>query len=289
MSTLRRILPSLALALWLVTAARASAGGTMPVTFDESRSGVPLNIRSFRLRFSEEFDGPVSLRGPRLFAPVHAPFGAGRFDGPEGRAYAVVAETGDEGERPVSALRITAYKDATGWRSGNVQTADSAQAYQQAPFGRRGFACRDCYFEARLKFPEAAEGYWAGFWLLSPHDKKKGHVEVDIIEWYGGDPKGHHQSIHLWPASPHKQAYKSNYVGMNGIINDGRWHTYGALKTGGDIIFYVDRREISRVHVEKGFNVPLFPVVTLVINAPEAEKAASPMVLYVDYLRAYSP
>jgi hypothetical protein len=260
----------------------AIAGGDLPVEFDESRSGGPIDLSGRRLSFNEDFKGYLSLRGPRLFAPVHAPAGAGVFDPPEGPAYATVEVDG------VKALRILAYKQDGQWRSGNVQTASIAQAHEGAPFSRYGFACKGCYFEARMKFPRAAAGYWSAFWLLSPH-AKSGHVEVDVIEWYGGDPKGHHQSVHAGPSGKSGRRYKSNYISMLSTLGDGGWHDYGVQQNPGELIFYVDRREISRVKVPADFDVPLYPLVSLVVLPSEADQAKSPMTLYVDYIRAYAP
>jgi hypothetical protein len=272
----------IAILFWL-TAGPVLAAGSLAVTFSEQSAGSPLDLDGFRLQFAEEFDAPVSLKGPRLFAPVHAPYGAGQFDPPEGRAYAVTRD--DEGH---GVLRITAYQDAKGWRSGSVQTADAAQSKGQARIGPQGFACQGCYFEARMKFPRSAPGYWSAFWLLSP-DPKGSHVEVDVVEWYGGDPRGHHQSVHIWRKPPAKKAFKSNYSGMAGVIDDGDWHDYGLLQEPGRLTFYVDRREVARVAVDETFDVALYPLVSLAVLPKEAPQAKGPMTLDVDYLRAYAP
>jgi hypothetical protein len=268
--------------LFLLLQKPAVAGGDMPVAFDESGSGAPLDLSDRRLVLDEDFNGPLSLRGPRLFAPVHAPYGAGVFDPPEGPAYSVVKEDG------VGALRIVAYRQDGKWRSGNVQTASIAQAHDGAPFAGTGFACQGCYFEARMKFPRAAPGYWSAFWLLSPH-MKDGHVEVDVIEWYGGDPKGHHQAVHSGPSAKTGRRFKSNYISMLSTLGDGGWHAYGVRQEPGELIFYVDQREISRVKVATSFDVPLYPLVTLAVFEGEAAQAKEPMALYVDYVRAYAP
>lgn len=267
---------------FLILAGPALAGGDLPVEYDESGSGTPLDLTGRKLVLNEEFDGWLSFKGPRLFAPVHAAVGAGVFDPPEGRAYAVVKEDG------VGALRIMAYKEGGKWRSGNVQTASIAQAHEGAPFREKGFVCQGCYFEARMKFPPAAPGYWAAFWLLSPHTKA-GHVEVDVIEWYGDDPKGHHQTVHTGPSGGGGRQYKSNYISMLPTLGDGGWHAYGVRQEPGELIFYVDQREISRVKVPASFDVPLYPLVSLVVLPAEADQAKSPMMLYVDYIRAYAP
>jgi hypothetical protein len=273
----------LAALAWLA-AVPASAGGSLPATFSERDAGAPLDLGGYRLKLDQTFDRPASLRGPRLFAPVHAPYGAGKFDPPDGRAYQVTHDASGKG-----VLRITAYKDAGGWRSGSVQTADAAQSKGGAEIGRTGFACRGCYFEARLRFPRGAPGYWSAFWLLSPDRKDKGHVEVDVVEWYGGDPTGHHQSVHVWRKGGGKPAFKSNYSGLRGVVDDGGWHDYGLLQEPGRLTFYVDRKEVSRVAVGDEFDVALYPVISLAVLPKEADRAKGPMVLDVAYLRAYAP
>ena len=124
----------------------ASAGGDFAVTWDETASGEPLDISKYRLVFEEGFDAK-QLTGPKVFAPVHAPFGAGTFDGPTGDAYQV-----EDGS-----LTLNAYKRNGRWRSGSVQTANPSQSRGLEPFSDgKGFACGDCYFETRLKFPKGS-------------------------------------------------------------------------------------------------------------------------------------
>ena len=155
-------------------------GGSFPVTWDESSAGAALDLEGYRVVFEENFDRKA-LQGPKIFAPVHSPFGAGKFDGPTGEAYDVKD----------GVLTLKAYKRNGRWRSGTVQTANPSQSAGREPFSDgKGFACGDCYFEAKLKFPKGkVHGLWGGFWLLSPNGPG-GHVEVDVIEWYGGIRRG---------------------------------------------------------------------------------------------------
>jgi hypothetical protein len=256
----------------------ASAKGKLAVTWDESASGTDLKLEDYRLSFEENFD-EKALSGPKVFAPVHAPFGASVFDQPTGKAYEVID----------GSLVINAYKQENKWRSGSVQTADAAQSSGKEPFiGDKGFVCGNCYFEARMKFPEGAiRGPWAAFWLLSP-EGSNGHVEIDVIEWYGGDPKGNHQSVHVWPKDRKAHAFQSNYTGMPAIA-DGGWHTYGAQVRDGNVHIYVDRKEISQVAVPGEFNASYYAVVTLAVLQKEVDLADKPFSIAVDYIRAYEP
>ena len=104
----------------------ANAKGDLPVEWDETQSGAPIDLSNYRIVFEEEFD-ERALRGPKVFAPVHSPFGAGSFDGPNGKAYDIVNGT----------LTLTAYTRNKKWRSGSVQTADAAQSDGRIPFSEK--------------------------------------------------------------------------------------------------------------------------------------------------------
>ena len=256
----------------------ADAKGNLAVTWDESASGTDLKLDDYRLLFEENFD-EKALDGPKMFAPVHSPFGAGVFDQPDGKAYEVID----------GSLVISAYEEGNKWRSGSVQTADLPQSLGKEAFtADKGFACGNCYFEARMKFPEGVvHGPWAAFWLLSP-ESPNGHTEIDVIEWYGGDPKGHHQSVHVWPKDRKAHAFQSNYTGMP-AITDGAWHTYGAQVRDGTVHIYVDRKEISQVAVPGDFTGPYYAVVTLAVLEKELQLIDKPFSIAVDYIRAYEP
>ncbi len=265
----------------LMLSANEAQAEKLQVDWNEQFRGTPLELSSYKLAFSEEFDGKEQLKGPKLFAPVHAPYGANTFDFPPSPAYHVADGT----------LRLEAYKDQGKWRSGMVQTANDAQSYHGARFGSgKGFVCANCYFEARMRFPAGkVPGFWGAFWLLSPDHPKTGHVEIDVIEWYGGDPRGHHQSVHVWPKRPGVHAGKSNYTGMQGVITDGQWHSYGARVEKGTVYIYMDRKEVSRVDVPAEFDVSYYLVAGLAVLPQEVKLAPDLMQLDVDYLRAYKP
>jgi hypothetical protein len=256
----------------------ADAKGKLAVKWDESASGTELKLDDYRLQFEENFD-EKAFNGPKVFAPVHSPYGAGVFDQPAGQAYEVID----------GSLVINAYKRKNKWRSGSVQTADAAQSAGKEPFtADKGFACADCYFETRMKFPEGkVHGLWAAFWLLSP-ESPQGHAEIDVVEWYGGDPKGHHQGVHVWPKNRKAHAFQSNYTGTP-AMTDGGWHTYGALVRDGTVYVYMDRKEISRVTVPAELSASYYAVVTLAVLEKEAHLAEPPFSIAVDYIRAYQP
>jgi hypothetical protein len=255
-------------AAWALVAHAAHAAGDLPVQWDTSHAGARLDLGGAEPVFFEGFDEPPGLQGPKLFAPVHAPYGAGQFDPPSGPAY----------HWRKGVLELVAYQDRAGrWRSGSVQTADAKG---------RGFACADCYFEARLRFPPGrTPGYWSAFWLLSP-EAGAGHIEIDGLEWYGGSPLGHHHTVHLAQPPPRKRQYKGEITFMP-HLDDGEWHDYGVRKDDDGVIVYVDGREVSRVRTGAAFRAPVYMLVSLAIVPKEASSARGPMTLAVDYLRAY--
>lgn len=258
------------------------------LAWDKSKRGAVLDLDQFKETFRDDFndlsvtaeDGP----GP-WFAPGHTPFGAGDFlppgpDGPFGLKDGV--------------LVLTARKTGDKWHSANLQTLNA---------NGQGFAQQYGYFEMRAKFPPGAGG-WCAFWLLSQNgylDKSKTRTEIDIVEWYGGDPKGLHLTTHLWPAtqksegpSLEKHVYAPQYYNLSKatppVLENNAltgFHTYGAEITPEWIINYFDRREVARFPNVPEFNTPLYLLVTLAINRSEAEHAESPKEMEVDYVAAY--
>lgn len=275
---------SAARSCWLVVlpflVSQACAGGSLPVEWDQSHSGEALDLKGMKLVFEETFDAPRSLNGPVLFAPIHARYGLEHFDPPGGPAYRI-----EDG-----ALKLRAYKDQGGViRSGMVQTADAAQSYRGAPItAERGFACSSCYFEARIKFPPYAPRLWGAFWLLSP-DTESGHVEIDAVEWYGEDPKGHHAALHFWPKDRKQHAYKSKIIKIPELEN-GDWHTYGVWPdTSRNLItVFLNGKEIARVTPPPNFlGSPFYALASLAVNPRSEAEATYPFEMAVDYIRAY--
>ena len=252
--------------------------------WDVAHAGQPLKLDWYRLTFHDDFDRlnvtPDGSKGP-WFAPVHGPFGAAKFlppgrDGP----FSIVD----------NALAIRADKVNGKWRSGLMQTVDSKG---------RGFAQRYGYFEMRAKFPPG-RGTWPAFWLLSQNgctDNTATRTEIDVVEWYGGDPKGHHASVHLWPARQPKpgaitkHVFKSQYCNLKAVLADGQlagWHTYGAEVTPEWVIVYFDQKELGRYPTLPEFRTPLYMVVDLAILPAEADVASNPKEMRIAYVRAYA-
>lgn len=262
--------------------------GADKTPWDESNAGTPLDLTGSSRVYAEEFDAPLSLKGPILWAKQHADVGLEKYDAAGGGAYSITQ----------GILGITAYKDSAGViRSGNVQSINANQAYQGYPIkpGINGFTCTACYWEARARFPQAY-GTWAAFWLLTPDNPAaRGHLEFDGIEFYGkSDPRGHHHSWHKWDTTANgSHVWNSNYVGTTALA-DYQWHTYGVDLRGKATVngapagvVYFDGKEISRYPLEaRFFSQPFYYLLTLSIN-PNDKNWTFPQTAQFEYVRVW--
>lgn len=252
--------------------------------WSEEFAGQPLDLTGYTIAFSDDFDEQSvtgeSGKGPWL-APVHSDVGASTWDAPKPAGETYIISDG------VLSIRASQGKNGK-WHAGNIQTVDRQG---------RGFAQLYGYFEASMKFP-AMPGAWCAFWLKSQAEHWDGtmiRTEVDVVEWYGGDPTGHHRTVHLWPArlkqfrTPGRLTehwWLSNFSRHDGLA--GKWHTYGALITPEQVQIYVDRKEVGRFPTLEEFRTPLYPLVSLTLYEKDVEKAVSPFEMGVDYVRIYA-
>ncbi|MDF0486566.1 glycoside hydrolase family 16 protein [Sphingomonas sp. H39-1-10] len=255
--------------------------------WSEAQRGSPLVLGTSKLAFEDLFNTPHTLNGPILWAKQHADVGLETFDPAGAAAYSIAG----------GVLKLRAYQAADGIHSGNVQSTNANQAYQGAQIvpGRNGFTCVGCYFEVRAQFPNA-RGTWGAFWLLTPDDpRRRGHLEVDAIEYFGaGDKRGHHHSIHRWgPQEPGGHAKRSDYTGMDAIADFG-WHLYGVDLRGiaeidgkPALVVYMDRKEVARIAADADFFTrPFYFNMTLSIN-PQDSVRTLPQTVSFDDLRVY--
>lgn len=247
--------------------------------WSDEYAGTPLDLRGFELAFSDEFDEfsiSADLGAENWKAPVHTDVGASTWDPP-----------GSEGpyfvNNGVLTIRATLEEDGI-WHSGSIQTVDSEG---------NGYAQQYGYFEARLKFPRAV-GAWTAFWLKSQAehwDLTMTRTEIDVVEWYGGDPTGHHGTVHLWPARNPKPDELTEHWWTGHISRydnmEEQWRLYGVLITPAFVITYLDRVEIARFPTLRNFRTPLYPLISLTLYEKDALKAISPIELDVDYIRIY--
>jgi len=269
-----------ALALWPCAAFADNA-------WSETTRGSALDLSKSKLVYQDRLSTPHTYNGPVLWAKQHADVGLETFDAASGRAY-LTQSTG---------LALQAYQDQAGIHSGHVQSTNSNQAYQGAAIvpGVNGFTCTGCYFETRARFPNA-RGTWGAFWLLTPDlPSKRGHLEVDAIEYYGSaDRRGHHHAIHRWgPAERKSHTQQNDYTGMD-AIGDYGWHTYGAdlrgtATFGGKpaVVIYMDGKEVGRIAADADFFTrPFYFNMTLSIN-PKDKPATLPQAVSFDYVKVW--
>jgi hypothetical protein len=253
------------------------------LAWDTTHVGTPLDLSRYKQTFSDEFHilsvTPDGKEGP-WFAPVHGPFGAGVFLPPTADGPFSVRKDG---------LTIRADKVKDHWRSGLMQTVDKKG---------RGFAQQFGYFEMKACFPKG-RGAWPAFWLLSQNgrvDKTATRGEIDVVEWYGGDPKGHHSSVHLWPGAERPETSLAKHVGrstyhkLTEVLVEGQlegFHTYGAEVTPEWVIVYFDRKETARFKTLPEYKTPLYMVVDLAISKEDGAAATGPKEMVVEYVAAY--
>lgn len=256
--------------------------------WDERYKDRPLSLLNASIDHCQTFDATVSLVGPVLYARGRADFGLTKFDAAGGPAYKFYNGN----------LVLKAYQDAAGAHSGLVQSVSPAQAYQGVAIqpNQAGYTCAGCYWEARMKMP-IAYGTWAGFWLLSQDDpRKRGHLEVDGIEYYSlGNKRGHHHAIHRWSGGKSSDNFRG--YSLSDEIGNGDWHTYGVdlrgiAKIDGKpaIVIYMDGKEIDRLMADADyFTTPFYYLLDLATAMPKTGTVTYPQALWLDYVIAWKP
>ncbi len=234
-----------------------------------------LDIRQYRETFTEDFRGKLDVTpwGPSRWiahTPWHGDFGDARFADPQPGFPFITGPGG---------LKITARKDTEGkWSSGLLCTLDEAG---------HGFAQANGYFEARMKMP-AGPGVWPAFWLIAPGgaDYKP---EIDVVEYYGVATDRYQVNTHLWPKSPDVKPQgegKSISVPRDSLVES--YHLYGVEITDGDVIFYLDRREVARMKASPAMHQPMSILVNLALGSGwPIDKTYNPSILQVDYIKVY--
>ena len=233
-----------------------------------------IDLSGYELTFDETFDRiDVSAWGPGTRWIAHTPwrgdFGDAEFTDPS-PSFPFTVDNG--------ILRIEARKGDDGkWRSGLISSNDAKG---------KGFAQSFGYFEMRAKLP-SGPGVWPAFWLIGDRDPTT-KFEIDVIEYYGVNPEKYYSTVHVWPKDKtvEEQTFQSaNNVASESLTRD--FHTYGVSVEPDWIVIYHDRREMWRTKTPKGLRGPLFLLIDLALGSGFPIEVASPVYMYVDYVRAY--
>ena len=133
------------------------------------------------------------------------------------------------------------------------------------------------YFEMKAELPHG-QGLWPAFWLAT------GFNEIDVLEGLGSDTKVPYNAIH---------SLQVPSLGVaNYIPHDDGYHTYGALWTPQNIVFYVDGTEIWRTATPSDMNQPMHIIANLALGGSWAGlpdgSTPFPAHMNIDYIRAYA-
>lgn len=240
-------------------------------------NGEPLPKGKLSLVWQDEFatlsvtrDTKAGGTGP-WYAPVHAQLGIGTLAVPPDPAISIV-----------NGNLLLQTRNAGGkWTDTNIQTVDSTG---------KGFTIQNGYIDFRILLSNG-HGSHGGIWLLSNHDKEKGHVEIDLAETYGpGDP-AIHQCIHLWPGTAStypKHVYNSFYIRPAKVPTLlQQFHNIGILLTDTEISTYYDGKNVSSIPRLPEEKVPLYLLLSNFTDAHRKDGYSQSKV-FVDYVRAYS-
>ncbi|MBN8943295.1 MAG: glycoside hydrolase family 16 protein [Rhizobiales bacterium] len=241
----------------------------------QADSAEPLDLTGYTLTFAEEFDSlSVSPWGPGSRWIAHTPwngdFGDARFVDPR-PGFPFTVENG--------VLRIEAAKNAEGvWESGLLAAND---------LKGNGFAQMYGYFEMRAKLPPG-KGVWPAFWLMGT-ERTRYAVEIDVMEFYGHDPRIFHSVYHVWSMD---KVYPTRHVPHVMRLEydlSADWHIFGVMVEPRWTTFYLDGQSFWRIETPPEFAQPLFPLVNLALGSgwPITE-TPNPSHMFVDYIRVYA-
>ncbi len=240
-----------------------------------AQAPAPMELDGRRLTFSEDFDGPldVSAWGPSRWiahTPWNGDFGVARFTDPgPGQAFAVAD----------GLLQITARqaRPALGWTSGLLCSIDAKG---------RGFSQALGYFEARMRFP-LAHGVWPAFWLVATRAPAQ-RVEIDVVEFYGRDPRRYRSVVHLWPNQSGRTKWgRGTATPYPAAAGADEFHRYGVEVSADALTYYLDRRPVWQVGVPLDLRQQ---ALALLVNlAIEPDTVAGTHRMDVDYVRAWAP
>jgi hypothetical protein len=147
------------------------------------------------------------------------------------------------------------------------------------------FTQRFGYFEIRAQLPPG-RGLWPAFWMVSKTSAE--HLEIDVFEAVGQSDRVYH-SVHMGARGPGFHVASTHRPGFD--YSDGM-HTYGALWTERELVFFIDEKESARTDATRLRDAPpMYLIACMAIGGawpgmPTAE-THFPATMRIDYIRAY--
>ena len=149
------------------------------------------------------------------------------------------------------------------------------------------------YFAARMKW-DPTNGAWPGFWLLSSNWAAKGTCppypsELDIFEGQGAQPTTFYGTLHRSTNSECvKDQTNSNAQQQVPNVTTG-FHTYAALWTDTEVIWYLDDQEVLRAPVFDSTNQNMFLMLDSWVGGwtTKPDSGVSELDTQVDWVRVW--
>lgn len=146
------------------------------------------------------------------------------------------------------------------------------------------------YFEARVRMP-VGQGLWPAFWLrprfqvYTDTSMPQLPAEVDIFENLGKRDEVY-VTVHYGTRDDKQHDSKRLTVAPVDAF-----HTYGALITAREIVWYVDEREVRRLP-NRDFHRPAYMLLNLAVGGdwpgPPDTSTRFPASMTIDWVRAYA-
>lgn len=256
-----------------------------------THKGKPVNLSGYKEVFRDEFNDMSKITGDnRVLTGVnwYAPgrtdvWGVAKFKKPTNvpSPFKIYAASSTDKRLVITASKLP---DGT-YQSGHLQGMTSAGVGS-------GHVQTMGYWEASMLFPKGGVGCWPAFWLIGA-DLTLPRTEIDIVEGYGGDPDGHHATIHL-ARTYHPGAY-TNLSKINPAtgkpwfprINmfDGTYHSYAVMLDDEALKVYYDGLECARFPMTQYFRVPFYMLISHALFAGEIDRFVSPKSMGIKYVR----
>jgi beta-glucanase (GH16 family) len=266
--------------------------------------GPPAAAQDLSLVFADDFNGSLSISSdPKATYYDHKP--PGGWQDFSTLRFTSFDKTNNPFSQVDSYLRIRASEKAKSSGLISSMKNDASGITAKAP----------CYFECRFIGPNAI-GTWPAFWLMTDYmtDHVKGIKvpcdELDIIEAYGGEGRGHPNAFDTYMICPHaweqgesgkaieKKAFDAlhNPIRMRKFGIPSAWfetfHTYGCKITEQETIYYCDNIEVGRHEtLPLSKEKPFFFLINLATGGGwpvDLSRYDGLADMYVDYVRVYS-